>query len=58
MRRLILQIAEMKNIYSRYYFFGEELLDGSMFLLEAARPSLHLTDQFGWWVIPSIRFGP
>ncbi len=51
-RRLILHIAEMEDIYSRYYFFGENCSYGLMFLLEAARPSLHLTDQFGWWVIP------
>ena len=51
-RRLILHVAEMENIYSRYYFFGENCSYGLMFLLEAARPSLHLTDQFGWWVIP------
>ena len=42
----------MDGIYSNYYFFGENCSYGLLFLLEAARPSLRLTDQFGRWVIP------
>ncbi len=51
-RRLLLHIYELDGIYSNYFFFGENCSYGLLFLLEAARPSLHLTDQFGWWVIP------
>jgi len=51
-RRMLLHIYELDNIYSNYYFVGENCSYGLLFLLEAARPSVHLTDRFGWWVIP------
>lgn len=51
-RRLLLHLFELENIDSRYYFFGENCSYHLLFLLEAARPSLELTDAFGAWVIP------
>ena len=51
-RRMILHIAEMDEIHSNYFFFTENCSYGLMFLLEAARPGLNLTNRFGWWVIP------
>src|SRR6185503_9730088 len=51
-RRLVMHIFEMDEIYSSYFFFSENCSYDLLFLLEAARPSLRLTDRFGWWVIP------
>jgi hypothetical protein len=56
-RRMVLHIWELKDIYSDYYFFDENCSFDLLFLLEAARPSAHLTDAFWgkvkFWVIPS-----
>ncbi|HSA77276.1 MAG TPA: DUF4105 domain-containing protein, partial [Nitrospirota bacterium] len=56
-RRMVLHIWELENNYSDYYFFDENCSSMLLFLIEAARPSLHLTDQAGsgirFWVIPS-----
>ena len=43
---------EMDRIYSDYYFFDENCSYDLLFLLDAARPSIGLTDQFPLWVIP------
>ncbi len=51
-RRMFLHLWELKDIYSYYYFFDENCSYNLLFLLEAARPSLNLTDRFGPWVIP------
>lgn len=51
-RRLLLHVSELDNIYSDYFFFKENCSYDLLFLLEAARPSLRLTDRFRWWVIP------
>lgn len=51
-RRLLMHIYEMQEIYADYYFFSENCSYDLLFLLDAARPSLHLTDQCAWWVIP------
>lgn len=51
-RRLLAHVYELENIYSNYYFFSENCSYDLLFLLDAARPGLDLTDQFGWWVIP------
>ncbi len=51
-RRMLLHLWELKEIYSFYYFIDENCSFNLMFLLEAARPSLHLTDKFRFWVIP------
>lgn len=52
-RRMVLHIWELKDIYSYYYFFDENCSYNLLFLLEAARPEVNLTDEFRQWVIPS-----
>jgi hypothetical protein len=51
-RRLLMHTYELDSIYSDYYFFDENCSYDLLFLLDAARPSLDLTDQCRWWVIP------
>jgi hypothetical protein len=51
-KRLLLHTYEMDKIYSDYYFFDENCSYDLLFLLDAARPSIGLTDQFSSWVIP------
>lgn len=50
--KMVMHIWELKDIFSYYYFFDENCSYNLLFLLEAARPSIHITDKFGWWVIP------
>lgn len=50
--RLLMHVYELKDIYSDYYFLDENCSYDLLFLLDAARPTLHLTDQCRWWVIP------
>lgn len=52
LRKMVMHIRELENIYSDYYFFSENCSYHLLYLLEVARPSLHLTDQFGLWVVP------
>jgi hypothetical protein len=56
-RRMMLHIRELDSIASDYYFFSENCSYLLFFLLEAARPTVKLTDQFHGWLIPldSIR---
>ncbi len=51
-RRLMMHIYELEEIYSDYYFFNENCAYNLLFLLDAARPGLDLTDAGGWWVLP------
>ena len=51
-KRLLMHTFEMDRIYSDYYFFDENCSYTLLFLLDAARPSLGLTDQLPSWVIP------
>jgi hypothetical protein len=51
-KRLLMHTFEMDKIYSDYYFFDENCSYTLLFLLDAARPSLGLTDQLPSWVIP------
>ena len=51
-KKMFLHIWEMKEIYSDYYFFDENCSYNLLFLIEAARPSLRLTDNFFYWVVP------
>lgn len=51
-RRMFLHVWELKDIYSYYYFFDENCAYVLLDLLEAARPSVNLTNRFGFWVIP------
>ncbi len=54
--RTFLHTWEMKDYYSDYYFFDENCSFELLFLIEAGRPSLKLTDafygKFRFWVIP------
>jgi len=51
-RRMLRHIKELDLIYTDYYFFDENCSYNILFLLEAARPTLHLTDQFFLAIIP------
>lgn len=51
-KKMVMHLWELKNIYSYYYFFDENCSYNLLFLLEAARPSLNLTSRFSKWVIP------
>lgn len=50
--KMLLHLWELRDIYSDYYFFDENCSYSLLFMFEAARPSLRLTDEFGSWVIP------
>lgn len=50
--RLIMHLWELQNIYTYYYFFDENCSYTLLFLLESARPSLRLTEQFELSAIP------
>ncbi|HLF85907.1 MAG TPA: DUF4105 domain-containing protein [Nitrospiria bacterium] len=50
--RMTLHLWELKDLYSDYYFFDENCSYNLLFLLEAARPRVNLTDKFGLWVLP------
>lgn len=58
-RRLVLHIWELKDINSDYYFFDENCSYNILFLIEAARPSVSLTDKskLKFWMIPSDTIG-
>jgi hypothetical protein len=51
-RRMFLHIWELREIYSDYFFFDENCAYQLLFLLEAARPAVDLTDRCRVWVIP------
>jgi len=51
-KRMLRHLKELEQISTNYYFFDENCSYSLMFLLEAARPSVHLTDRFPLWVIP------
>ena len=51
-RKMFLHLWELRNIYSDYYFFDENCSYNLLFLLEAARPDLRLTEQRPLWVMP------
>lgn len=51
-RRMLLHAWESDLVWSDYYFIDENCSYTLLFLLEAARPGLDLTDQFSGWVIP------
>jgi hypothetical protein len=56
-RRMMLHVHEMDSIASYYYFFDENCSFLLFSLLEAARPTVELTEKVHGWVIPldSIR---
>lgn len=51
-RKMFMHLWELKDIYSYYYFIDENCSYNLLFLLEAARPSVHLRDSVGLWVVP------
>ncbi len=56
-KRMVMHFWEVRDIYSDYYFFDENCSFDLLLLLEAARPSLHLSDVFWdnklrFWVMP------
>jgi len=51
-RKMFLHLWELRKIYSDYYFFDENCAYNLLFLLEAARPDLRLTEQMPLWVMP------
>ena len=50
--RMMMHLWELQNIHSDYFFFDENCSYTLLFLLDAARPGLTLTDRFGLWVMP------
>lgn len=56
-RRMLLHVKELESISSDYFFFDENCSYSLLFLLEAAREGVHLTDKVYGWLIPleSIR---
>ncbi|HMA84455.1 MAG TPA: DUF4105 domain-containing protein [Desulfosalsimonadaceae bacterium] len=52
LRRMVRHIREMDQIGSDYYFFDENCSYNLLYLIEAARPSVHLTDRFDLAAIP------
>jgi hypothetical protein len=52
-RRIVLHVLELQDIYSDYYFFKENCSYNLLFLLEAASPESALTDRFSGWTIPA-----
>jgi len=52
-QRMVEHIWELKNIYSYYYFFGENCSYNLLLVLEAARPGARPTDYLPPWVIPT-----
>lgn len=51
--RMLNHIWELQNIESSYYFLDENCSYNLMFLIEVARPELHLTDKAGFFVLPT-----
>ncbi len=50
--RMMMHIWEVHNTYSWYYFFDENCSYNMLWLLEVARPSVHLREHFFYQVIP------
>ena len=51
-RRLTLHLWELRKISFLYYYFDDNCSYQLLSLLEVARPSLKLTERFGFWVLP------
>ncbi|MDD2366627.1 MAG: DUF4105 domain-containing protein [Desulfuromonadaceae bacterium] len=52
-KQMLYHIWELQNINSSYYFIDENCSYNLLFLIEVARPELHLTDKTGFFVAPS-----
>lgn len=51
--RMLMHAWELKSSSLDYYFLDENCSYQLLSLLEAARPSLHLLDQFDLWAVPA-----
>jgi hypothetical protein len=51
--RMLMHTWELRSAGLDYYFLDENCSYQLLSLLEAARPSMHLLDQFGLWAIPA-----
>ena len=51
--RLMAHLWELRGVEFDYYFFDENCSYQILALLDVARPSLRLTEQFGAWVVPA-----
>ena len=51
--RMLMHVWELKSAGLDYYFLDENCSYQLLSILEAARPSLHLLDQFGLWAVPA-----
>ena len=49
---MLLHLWELQEIYSDYFFFDENCSYTLLFLLDAARPGLKLTEELSLWVMP------
>jgi len=52
-RRMALHIWELRHILSDYYFFDDNCSYALLFLIESARPTVDLTGEFSYWVLPT-----
>jgi hypothetical protein len=52
-RRIVTHCWELHQISSSYYFLDENCSYNLLFLIEAARPTLRLTEQTGLFVLPT-----
>lgn len=52
-RKMLNHLWELQNIHSPYYFLDENCSFNLLYLIEAARPDLHLTDRTGILVLPT-----
>lgn len=50
--KMFLHLWELRGIYSDYFFFDENCSYNLLYLLEAAKPELQLTEQRSLWVMP------
>jgi hypothetical protein len=56
-KRMLNHIWELQGIQSSYYFLDENCSYNLLFLIEAARPELHLTEKTGIFVLPTQTIG-
>jgi len=50
--QMVRHIWELKDTYSWYYFFDENCSYNMLWFIEIARPSIHLREDFTYFVIP------
>lgn len=50
--RMVRHIRELEGIHADYFFLDENCSYSLLYLLEAARPSVELTDKFSFFVVP------